>query len=75
MSPDGKTVRIAIESQYDPYTAEAMALVNKITDVAVAATPNTSLAGDKVSMVGFPAVNADIQHLLAATSSSSGSQR
>ena len=64
VSADGKTVRFAIESQYDPYTAEAMALVHKITDVAVAATPNTSLAGAKVSMVGFPAVNADIQHLL-----------
>lgn len=64
VSPDGKTVRFAIESQYDPYTAEAMALVHKITDVAVAATPNTSLAGAKVSMVGFPAVNADIQHLM-----------
>ncbi|CAM3926708.1 MMPL family transporter [Mycobacterium senriense] len=64
VSPDGKTVRFAIESHYDPYTAEAMALVHKITDVAVAATPNTSLAGATVSMVGFPAVNADIQHLM-----------
>ncbi|MDT5058932.1 MAG: putative drug exporter of the superfamily, partial [Mycobacterium sp.] len=64
VSTDGKTVRFAIESQYDPYTAEAMTLVHKITDVAVAATPNTSLAGGKVSMVGFPAVNADIQHLM-----------
>ena len=64
VSADGKTARFAIESQYDPYTAEAMALVHKITDVAVAATPNTSLAGAKVSMVGFPAVNADIQHLM-----------
>ena len=64
VSADGKTARFAIESQYDPYTAEAMALVHKITDVAVAATPNTSLAGGEVSMVGFPAVNADIQHLM-----------
>lgn len=64
VSPDGKTARFAIESQYDPYTAEAMALVHKITSVATAATPNTSLAGTKASMVGFPAVNADIQHLL-----------
>ncbi len=64
VSTDGKTARFAIESQYDPYTAEAMTLVHKITDVAVAATPNTSLAGGKVSMVGFPAVNADIQRLM-----------
>ena len=53
-----------IESQFDPYTAEAMRLVHTITDVALAATPNTSLAGGKVSSCGFPAVNADIQHLM-----------
>jgi putative drug exporter of the RND superfamily len=64
VSLDGKTARFVVESQYDPYTAEAMALVHKITDVAVAATPNTSLAGGIVSMVGFPAINADIQHLM-----------
>jgi putative drug exporter of the RND superfamily len=64
VSPNGKTARFVVESQYDPYTAEAMALVHKITDVAVAATPNTSLAGGTVSMVGFPAINADIQHLM-----------
>jgi putative drug exporter of the RND superfamily len=66
VSTDGKTARFAIESQYDPYTAEAMTLVHKITDVAVAATPNTALAGGKVSMVGFPAVNADIQRLMVS---------
>ena len=64
VSADGKTARFVIESQFDPYTAEAMGLVHKITDVGLAATPNTSLAGGKVSMVGFPAVNADIQHLM-----------
>ncbi|WP_406814966.1 RND family transporter [Mycobacterium sp. M23085] len=64
VSRDGKTVRFQIQSQYDPYTAEAMALVHKIAAVAGASTPNTSLAGAKVSMVGFPAFNADIQHLL-----------
>lgn len=64
VSRDGKTIRFQIKSKYDPYSAESMALVHKIVDVAAAATPNTSLAGAKVSMVGFPAVNADIQHLL-----------
>lgn len=64
VSQDGKTVRFQIKSKYDPYSADAMALVHTIADVAAAATPNTSLAGAKVSMVGFPAVNADIQHLL-----------
>jgi RND superfamily putative drug exporter len=64
VSRDGRTVRFEIKSQYDPYTGDAMALVDKISAVAAAATPNTSLAGAKVSVVGFPAVNADIQHLL-----------
>lgn len=36
MPPDGKAVRFAIESQYDPFPAAAMARVHKITDVAVA---------------------------------------
>ncbi|OCB11755.1 MMPL/RND family transporter [Mycobacterium intracellulare] len=64
VSRDGETVRFQIKSKFDPYSAESMALVHKIAGVAAAATPNTSLAGAKISMVGFPAVNADIQHLL-----------
>jgi RND superfamily putative drug exporter len=53
-----------IESGFDPYTADAMTLGQKITDVAVAATPNTSLANASVSMAGFPAINSDIQRLM-----------
>ncbi|EUA30377.1 MMPL family protein [Mycobacterium xenopi 4042] len=66
LSPDGKTARFAIESSFDPYTVEAMALAHKITDVADAARPNTSLAHTRISIAGFPAVNSDIQRLLSA---------
>ncbi|WP_246216686.1 MMPL/RND family transporter [Mycobacterium botniense] len=66
LSEDGKTARFAIESSYDPYTRDAMALAHTITDVANAARPNTSLADATVSIAGFPAVNSDIQRLLAA---------
>lgn len=66
LSADGKTARFAIESSYDPYSGDAMNLAHRITDVANAARPNTSLANVTVSMAGFPAVNSDIQHLLSA---------
>ncbi|MCV7195769.1 MMPL/RND family transporter [Mycobacterium angelicum] len=65
LSPDGRTARFAIESSYDPYSSEAMNLAHKITDVANAARPNTSLANASVSIAGFPAVNSDIQRLLS----------
>ncbi|MCV6987839.1 MMPL family transporter [Mycobacterium timonense] len=66
LSADGKTARFAIESSYNPYSSEAMDLAQKITHVADAARPNTSLAHARISMAGFPAVNSDIQRLLSA---------
>ncbi|TDK89705.1 MMPL family transporter [Mycobacterium paragordonae] len=66
LSADGKTARYAIESSYDPYSSEAMALAHRLTDVANAARPNTTLANASVSVAGFPAVNSDIQRLLSA---------
>lgn len=66
LSADGKTARYAIESSYDPYSSEAMALAHRLTQVADAARPNTSLANANVSVAGFPAVNSDIQRLLSA---------
>ncbi|MGB9227337.1 RND family transporter [Mycobacterium sp.] len=66
ISADGKTARFAIDSSYDPYTGEAMGLAHKVTDVANEARPNTSLADAKVSMAGFPSVNADIKQLYNA---------
>ncbi|BBZ25884.1 putative membrane protein, MmpL family [Mycolicibacterium madagascariense] len=64
ISSDGKTARFAIESGFDPYSAEAMRLDQRITGVARAATPNTSLADATVSMAGFPAINFDVQRLM-----------
>jgi RND superfamily putative drug exporter len=42
-----------------------MALNRTIVDTANAARPNTSLANTVISMVGFPAVNSDLQDLLS----------
>ncbi|CQD04474.1 hypothetical protein A5746_16215 [Mycolicibacterium conceptionense] len=64
LAPDGKTARLAIESSYDPYSSEATQLAQQMIDIANAARPNTSLANATISIAGFPAVNADIQHLL-----------
>ncbi|MDP7721651.1 MMPL family transporter [Mycobacterium sp. TY814] len=65
VSLDGRTARFAIASSYDPYSADAMALNRTIVDTANAARPNTSLANTAISMVGFPAVNSDLQNLLS----------
>ncbi|MDG4667224.1 MMPL family transporter [Mycobacterium sp. 236(2023)] len=65
ISPDGRTARFVVESGFDPYTSEAMTLGQHITEVAAAALPNTSLADARVSMAGFPAINSDIQRLMA----------
>lgn len=64
VSSDGRTARFAITSSYDPYSAEAMALNQRILDTAAAARPNTSLADTSISVAGFPAVNLDLQRLL-----------
>ncbi|MDV3133420.1 MMPL family transporter [Mycobacterium sp. 29Ha] len=64
LSADGKTARFAIESNHDPYSAEAMNLAHEITAIANTARPNTSLANATVSVAGFPAVNSDIARLL-----------
>lgn len=65
ISPDGRTARFAVTSSYDPYSADAMALNQRILDTANAAKPNTSLAGSALSVTGFPAVNSDLQELLS----------
>lgn len=64
LSPDGKTARFAIESNFDPYSGDATHLARQIVDVADAARPNTALANATASVAGFPAVNTDIQRLL-----------
>ncbi|MCT7365092.1 MAG: MMPL family transporter [Mycolicibacterium sp.] len=66
IAPDGKTARFIIESTFDPYSSAAMELAHHMVTVAEAARPNTSLTNATISVAGFPAVNADIQHLLQA---------
>lgn len=66
ISPDGHTVRYAIQTDYDPYSAEAMDLSEEISKVANAARPNTSLQESEVMSVGFPAVNHDLKRLLGS---------
>ncbi|MGC5254539.1 MMPL family transporter, partial [Escherichia coli] len=56
LSPDGKTARFAIESNFDPYSGDATHLARQIVDVADAARPNTALANATASVAGFPAV-------------------
>jgi RND superfamily putative drug exporter len=63
ISPDGRVARFAVESEADPYSYEAVGLMESLTDAANSARPNTSLADATVSMAGFPAVNADLQRL------------
>ncbi|MDW5610386.1 MMPL family transporter [Mycolicibacterium sp. D5.8-2] len=65
VSADGRSARFAITSSHDPFSAEAMELNGRIIDAANAATPNTSLAGTSISIVGFPALNSDLQQLLS----------
>lgn len=64
ISRDGRTARFAITSTYDPFSADAMALNNRIVDTAGAARPNTSLSNATIAVAGFPAINADLQRLL-----------
>ena len=65
ISPDGKTVRYAVQTSYDPYSADAMTLANELSSVAENAMPNTTLEGGRASVAGFPAINADVQRLLS----------
>ncbi|WP_230987647.1 MULTISPECIES: MMPL family transporter [Mycobacteriaceae] len=66
ISPDGKTARFVVESNYDPYSAQAITLAHQIVETADAARPNTTLANATIAVAGFPAVNSDIQRLLSA---------
>jgi RND superfamily putative drug exporter len=64
VSADGHTVRYAVQTGYDPYSSDAMRLERTIASVASDARPNTTLADSTISVAGFPAINADLQHLL-----------
>ncbi|MUM21306.1 RND family transporter [Mycobacterium sp. CBMA271] len=61
LQDDGRTAMYLIQSPLNPYGREAMQLSRDMQRVGTEATPNTSLAGAKVSVGGFPAINADLK--------------
>ena len=75
ISPDGRSVRYLVQTELNPFSAEAMDQVNRIQDVARGAQPNTMLADAEISMGGFPAAlrdtrdyyQQDIRFIIAAT--------
>lgn len=61
LQDDGRTAMYMIQSPLNPYGPEAMQLSRDMERVGNEATPNTALAGAKVSVGGFPAINADLK--------------
>ncbi|WP_165690187.1 MMPL family transporter, partial [Mycobacteroides abscessus] len=61
LQDDGRTALYMIQSPLNPYGPEAMQLSRDMERVGNEATPNTALAGAKVSVGGFPAINADLK--------------
>lgn len=61
IAPDGRAVRYLVQNEINPFSTEAMDLVNKITQTAKEAMPNTPLAGSTASMAGFPVMLRDIR--------------
>lgn len=53
ISPDGHSVRYLVQSELNPFSAEAMDQVNAISATAREAQPNTALADATVSMSGY----------------------
>lgn len=61
ISPDGQAVRYLVQNEISPFSTEAMDLVNKVTETALAAMPNTVLAGSSASMAGYSVMLRDIR--------------
>ncbi|MGO4445286.1 RND family transporter [Mycobacterium sp. 2YAF39] len=61
ISPGGHSARYLVESKFDPFSTEAMDQVQPILDTAIAAQPNTTLAGATISMVGTTPMYATIR--------------
>jgi RND superfamily putative drug exporter len=59
ISPDGHSVRYLVQTKLNPFSSEAMDQVQRISDVARGAQPNTSLSDATISMGGFPAALRD----------------
>lgn len=61
ISPDGHSVRYLVQNDINPFSTQAMDLVNKVLDTARAAQPNTKLEGATISMAGFSVMLRDIR--------------
>lgn len=61
LGDNGRIALYMVQSDYDPYGPEAMALSRQVAAAANAALPNTTLSDGAVSVGGFPAINADLQ--------------
>jgi putative drug exporter of the RND superfamily len=59
ISPDGHAARYFIQTNLNPFSTEAMDQLNEAIDAAHSAQPNTTLAGAKVSISGYPATLRD----------------
>ncbi|MCB0948289.1 MAG: RND family transporter [Mycobacterium sp.] len=59
ISPDGHSVRYLVQTDLNPFSAEAMDQVDVINDTARGAQPNTTLSDASISMGGFPAALRD----------------
>lgn len=59
ISADGHTVRYLVQNHINPFSTQAMDLVNSIVATAEGALPNTALAGSSISMAGYPAMLRD----------------
>lgn len=75
VSPDGHSVRYLVQTELDPFSADAMDQVNAIADIARGAKANTTLADASISIAGFPAslrdtrdyYEQDIRFIIAVT--------
>ena len=75
VSPDGHSVRFAVQTKLPPFSIDAMNQVDEITNTARGAQPNTALADASISMGGFTATlrdmrdyyNHDIQLIIVIT--------
>jgi putative drug exporter of the RND superfamily len=75
VSPDGHSVRFAVQTKLPPFSVDAMNQVDEITNTARGAQPNTALADASISMGGFTATlrdmrdyyNHDIQLIIVIT--------
>jgi RND superfamily putative drug exporter len=61
VSPDGHSVRFAVQTKLPPFSVDAMNQVDEITNTARGAQPNTSLADASISMGGFTATLRDMR--------------